>query len=283
MMLARIRVVGIALTASVIAVMVPAPAAAVSDQAGEIQVSTDGVTFGAQYPGSLFDSIAHLVPGDADNEVFYLRNSGNAPGYLRLTLRDVTSTDSDFAHALTVAASTPGITGEPVVAGSVDPCWVLLDRQRLEPGERVGVTTTLALGNLDGQAGQGATAGMVIRVSLSDSSTGALSPTDCEGGGTDVSVLRPASGNRPGNAATSNPPVGQSVASPENASNEAGGDLPVLNLPGGIVIDPNTWHLYEEYLVLILFASLALGSGWFMMVARRRRRNEGEEETDVTA
>ena len=274
---------GVVILAAALAISTQSEPAPSWAAAGDIQVSPDGVTFSNQYPGSLFDSIGHLVPGDTDAEMFYLRNSGNAAGFLRLTVRDVVSTNTDFAQALTVTASTPGYPGEPVVVGSVNPCWVLLERHRVEPGETVGVTAQLALGDLHGQAGQGATAGMVIRVSLSDTSAGTLPPTDCGGAGTDVSVLPTPSSTGSGTGAASNPPLGPSVSATGDRSDEAVGDLPVLNLPGGIVIDPNTWHLHEEYLVLILLASLILGSGWFMMVARRRRRADGEAETDVTA
>ena len=252
--------------------------------AGAIELSDDGVSFGSAYPGTLLDSLGPMIPGDSGQETFFLRNTGDAPGFLRVTLRDVTFTDTDFAQALTITTSTVARAGDPVVLGSVNPCWVLVEGQKVGVGETVAVTTTLALGNLDGLAGQGATANAVLRVSLDDTSAGALPSTDCGGAGTDIPVLPPASRNTPGHGSTIVPtiPPAAPLAS-EQAPNEAGGDLPVLNLPGGIVIDPNTWHLFEEFLVLVLFASAVLGAGWFMIVARRRRRREDEAETDVVA
>ncbi|MEX1079015.1 MAG: hypothetical protein WED09_07910 [Homoserinimonas sp.] len=231
----------------------------------------------------MLDSIGPMIPGDTGRETFFLRNTGDAPAFLRVTLREVTSDDTDFLHALTISASTPTRAGTPVVLGAVDPCWVLVKGQTIGVGETVAVTAVLSLGNLDGMAGQGATARALLRVSLDDISAGIPPPTDCGGAGVDVPILSPPRSAAAPGAAAAVPQAGSESGAQQEADGEASADLPVLNLPGGIVIDPNTWHLHEEYLVLILLTSLALGSGWFMIVARRRREHEDQSETDVMA
>lgn len=258
------------------------PTAAVA-AAGVVEVSDDGWTFGAAYPGALFDDVALLVPGDSQQQVFYVRNSGTEAGFLRVTLRDVAFTNTDFADALTVTARTAGQPGSPASLLTANPCWVLLEGPTVAPGEVVRVTAGLSLAQLHGMAGQGASAALAIGVELSDTSAGSLPPTACGSPSTQI----PAVPGRPGSATSGSQaqsgigsgdsaPAGDGDSQP-GAGAEAGGDLPVLNLPGGIVIDPNTWHLYEELLVLVLVAATMLGSGWFMMVAWLRRRRIDEE------
>jgi hypothetical protein len=254
----------------------PAPAAAAS---GIIEVSDNGVNFSSTYSGALFDDLTRLVPGDSQQSVFYVRNASSETGMLRITLGDVTVTDTDYADALTVSASTNGYTGIAATVLSANPCWVLLEGQVVGPGQIVAVTATMMLGELHGKAGQGASAGLTIGVALSDAAVGALPPTEC--GRTDVPIPvipQPAPTNRPGaDGSTTGGEVGAAVDEAQVIP-----DLPVLNLPGGIRIDPNTWHLYEELLVLVLIGASVLGGGWFAFLAWRRRHGE-EEESDVIA
>jgi hypothetical protein len=48
-------------------------------------------------------------------------------------------------------------------------------------------------------------------------------------------------------------------------------------VPGsGVTVDPNTWHLYQELLVLLMVLALILGSLSYLVVAwLRRRRTTG--------
>jgi hypothetical protein len=251
------------------------PAAA----AGEVLVSPDGNAFSTVYPGTLFDGIARFVPGDTDQESFYVRNGGSEPGHLRITLKDVVAADADFADALTVSASTVGQAGPAATMLLANPCWVLLQGVTLGAGETVKVTTTLALGDLHGQAGQGATAEFALGVALSSADV-ALPPTHC--GITDMTVPgAPQSSSRgtgtPGAAPA--PPSGSTVTPP--VATEP--DLPVLNLPGLLGIDPNTWRLFEEYFVFLLIGGFIAGTAWFAVVARRRRKNEADLEPEEGA
>lgn len=277
---AVLAIVGI--TVLITAMTPPAPAAAA---VGVVEVSDTGTTFGATYPGALFDDIALLVPGDSQQQVFYVRNSGTEAGFLRLTLKGVAYSDTDFADALTVTARTAAHQGKPANLLSADPCWVLLEGQTVSPGAVVPVTADLVLGQLNGKAGQGATAALAIGVELSDTTAGSLPPTACGSPSAEVPVLPgPSTSTAPAAQAQPGSGFGQGGSQIEGGSQPGAGDvLPVLNLPGGIVIDPNTWHLYEEFLVLVLVAASALGSGWFMMVAWLRRRKKADEESEVIA
>jgi hypothetical protein len=251
---------------------------------GTIDVSSDGIGYRPALPGALFGPHVELVPGDSESARFYLRNSGDEAGHLRITMREVASTDSDFAGALTVSASTSAIAGDPISIAAASPCWVLLEQAELAPGEVLPITTTVALGNLDGVAGQGATAHFALRVTLGDAALASLPPTDCGGQGTDVVVLPDARRTMIGTALVIHPVADTAVAglpipqAPTTATGVVEG-LPTLSLLATAEVDPNTWHLGEELLVLVLCAALLLGSGWFLAVAWRRRRrltNTGE-------
>ncbi len=147
--------------------------------AGTIQVSDDGVTWGAAYPGVLFDGIAKIVPGDTQSETFYLRNSGPDDGYLRITARDVSGT-AVLLQNLSAAASVPAKPGSPVNLSVVAPCWVLNEGIFLAAGSTVAVTANLNFDFSATNITQDATATFNIGVSLTDTAV-ALPPTDCGG------------------------------------------------------------------------------------------------------
>jgi len=245
--------------------------------AGAIDVSSDGVHYSSSYPGALFDSHVAMVPGDSRSKTFYVRNSGNEAGILRITMEDVVVNDPDFADALTLSVSTTGHGGTAASVSKAKPCWELLEGQRIGAGESVVVTTTVALGNLDGLAGQGATASMTMKASLSATAAAPASSTTCSSGpSSDVVALAPTAGT-PRSLTTLATPVEASTAT-QPQTPEANTQLPTLAVPGsGATVDPNTWRLYQELLVLLMVLALILGSLLYLVVAwlRRRRSTNG--------
>jgi hypothetical protein len=244
--------------------------------AGIIDVSSDGVSYSSNYPGALFDPHVAMVPGDSQSKVFYVRNSGNEAGILRITMEDVSASDIDFANALTVSVSTAGFSGAPASISKANPCWELLDGKSIGPGQSVAVTTEVALGDLNGLAGQGATAGMVMRASLSAPAAAPLGSTACSSGpSSDVVALAPAAGAARQLTTLAQP--GEAAASTTAQAPEANTQLPTLAVPGsGVTVDPNTWHLYQELLVLLMVLALILGSlSYLVMAWLRRRRTTG--------
>lgn len=276
-------VAAITLSVGVIAV---APAPAAHAAGGSIEISTDGVTFVSNLSGSLFTDIATMVPGDSQSANFYVRNSGNQAGFLRITLRDVVSTDAHLASALTVSASVPGFVGAPVAVDTATPCRVLTEGLVLAPGQTATVATSAALGDLLGQNGQGGNADFAIRVALSDATPGSLPPTDC--GPNDITTPDPTVPGitvpgTPGGGTGGGQGTGGAVQPDEDDTAaivpEVDTELPVLPFPELLGIDPNTWRLYQELLVFVLFGALIVGAGTFWIVAARRRRRD-EEEND---
>ncbi|MBF0671098.1 MAG: hypothetical protein IR160_00760 [Salinibacterium sp.] len=236
-----------------------------------MEVSASGTAYSETYGGALFDSLGAVVPGERRTETVYLRNTGDQAGFLRIVLEDVTFDDLDFANALTLQASVGTQAGIQTALSLAQPCWVLSEGAVLRPGESVRVDTNLVFGNLDGQMGQGATARFSLGIALSDTTPGSLSPTDCGSPDVSVPVLQGPRAATPRNPQSILDPS-QTVPMPDAA--EEPGDLPVLNLPGGLTIDPNTWNLGEQWLVLFLVGGLLGGGAWFAIVKRRRREEE---------
>jgi hypothetical protein len=249
--------------------------------ADEVQLSPDGTSFSSTYPGTLFGNIARYVPGDTDQETFFVRNGGPTPGHLRVTLTDTMSSDTDFADAFTVSASTVNQPGSTASLLSASPCWVLLEGVVLGVGETVAVTTDVALGDLHGLAGQGASAEFSIGVALYGSAV-SLPPTHC--GAVNVTVPGTTQPPRPGAPGQQGSAPLLPGADPEIPTGGGGpSDLPVLNLPELLGIDPNTWQLFEEYFVLVLIGAFIVGTAWFGFVAWHRRKNETEPDTEGAA
>jgi len=267
---------------------VPANAAA---GVGVVEVSNDGVSFSDSYPGVMFDDITLLVPGDSQNNTVYIRNSGDAAGYLRIILRDADYSDQKFADALTVTTRTAGTTGRAVAISSVNPCQVTHEGTLIEPGEVVTVLATLALGNLNGTDGQGATASFALGVTLYDATSGTLPATSCgtagsggtdAGGGTIIPGTPPTAGGTVTTGSLST--TGSSFVSVPNPGShpfpataeivdEATGSGILRTLASTFHLDPNTWRLYQEYLVLILVLAAMTGAGISWIVGRRARRD----------
>ncbi|MHA6667621.1 hypothetical protein ACX3O0_01995 [Homoserinimonas sp. A447] len=267
----RLIAPGVALGLVLTGLATASPAAAAP---GGVEVSPDGVSYNSTYSGALFTSLANLVPGDNDESLFYLRNSSTEPGFLRITLRDVVTSNSDFANALNLGVSTPGHVGTPVTILEANPCWVLLEGQVVAPGEVVRVTTSLSLGDLRGQAGQGATANAALSVALTGT-VQQLPPTECGRSGTVLPVV-PQQPARPSMSGVGGSGAAAEGDAPPTAAGSPDTDLPVLNVPEFLGIDPNTWRLFEEYLVLVLIGASVLGGAVFLVVRRWSKKAEAE-------
>lgn len=173
------------MVAALLGLAVAAAPAVGARAAGTVQVSHDGVTFGAAYPGVLFDGISTIIPGDTQSEVFYLRNSGPDAGFVRLVLHDTTG-DRALTDSLSLRASVPSRAGPAVVLSAAAPCWVLNEGIFLAAGATVAVTAVLAFDATAGNSTQGSAADFGIGVSLTDTAV-ALPPTEC--GGSDATIL----------------------------------------------------------------------------------------------
>ena len=280
MRLAPRRAFGIA-TAALLTLVIGATPASAATGVGVVELSDDGVNFASSYPGAVFDSIAWLTPGDSQTETIYVRNTGSAAGYLRITMRDVSFSDTHYADALTVTTSTPSNAGAAQAISGASPCLVTNEGVLVAAGQTVPVTASLNLGDLTGTQGQGATASLSLRFTLSDATPGSLPATHCGNTGTTIPLTptTPGSGSSSGMTATgagttSALPVPTPSPSPivgDDGANTASDLTPTF--PAGFGLDPNSWRLYQEYLVLILFLAVLVGAGISWIAGRRTRKD----------
>src|SRR5690606_12093870 len=151
----------------------------------------------------------------------------------------VTFSSAVLGDAMQLGISLGGIDGAPAALSSARPCQVLFEGE-LAAGQARPVVATVSLGDLSGTQGQGESAQFSIGIQLSDASLGDRPLTDCGSPGTVVEITEFDS-----RVAT--------IAS-----------LGVL---------PNTWQLFEEYLVPLFVAALFVGvtAHWFLMWWQRRR------------
>jgi hypothetical protein len=247
---------------------------------GIVEVSNDGVNFTRTYTPPIFENIAHLSPGDSQSETIYVRNSGTVAGYLRITMREVTYSDQHYGDALTVTTSTPSTPGIAKAISSANPCQTTNEGTLVGPGAVVPVVATLALGALSGTDGQGATASLALRFGLSDSTPGSLPATNCGSAGATVPVTPSAPGATRSSASSATVPGKTAVLtpspSPVAASTEDAGTGPLPAWLSTFTLDPNTWRLYQEYLVLILFLAALIGAGISWFAGRRSRKDAGD-------
>ena len=165
-----------AIAAVVLAAGLVLGSASGASAAGIVEVSSDGSAWSSSLGGGLFSTAPELVPMSTASATFWVRNSAPDPGYLRLTVDNLNWTGAQYSSALSMAASVPGTTGSPLALGSASGCMVLLDGVLLAAGQSVKVTTTLALGDLQGQSGQSGLAAMNIGVGLEQATGGPPAP-----------------------------------------------------------------------------------------------------------
>ncbi|MGV8913146.1 MAG: hypothetical protein ACOH14_11100 [Rhodoglobus sp.] len=259
--------------------MLGATPASAASGAGVVEVSDDGINFSRTYSAIVFDNIAWLSPGDSQSETIYVRNTGTVDGYLRITMREVRFSDQHYGNALNLTTSTPAIAGTAKAISSANPCQVVHEGTILAPGDIVPVATALALGNLSGTDGQGATASLALRFTLSDTTPGTLPPTQCDSTGTTVPLTPTSHGASHPSAPAGTLSGALIVPAPSPSATPAtqpggatdNGALPAV--PSVFSLDPNTWRLYEEYLVLILVLAAMIGAGISWFVGRRSRKD----------
>ncbi|HRN29681.1 MAG TPA: hypothetical protein PK890_08285 [Terrimesophilobacter sp.] len=213
--------------------------------AGELEVSPDGTSWGTQLADPLFSDLA-LVPRGSASSQFTVRNASGDDAFLRIVLQDVTYSSAVLGDAMQLGVALGGVDGAPAGLSSANPCQVLFEGE-LAAGQARPVVTTVSLGDLSGTQGQGETASFSIGIQLSDESLGGLAPTDC--------------------------------GSPDTVIEITEFDSRVATIASlGVV--PNTWQLFEEYFVLLLFAALGVGvaAQWFLTWWLRRRHDRDEEQ-----
>ncbi|MBI5161757.1 MAG: hypothetical protein HY996_10160 [Micrococcales bacterium] len=243
-----------------------------------ISVSLDGVSYAPSLSAPLFGA-SRLVPNDAITRSFWVRNDAPSAGYLRLTLRDPTTTNVDFADALSLRADLDGWPGETVALQSARPCSRLSEGPVIAAGTAARVDLTAALGDLDGLHGQGGTAAFTVVVSLSGEPQG-LGRSGCPTLGSSIAGfpgLGSGEGRRAarGTAVFGTSPSGWLPLSDGGSTITVEGGSPTTTpapLPTRrLVASANTGRFYQEWDVALWLAALLLGGFGTQLLGRRRR------------
>ncbi|WP_368499422.1 hypothetical protein [Herbiconiux sp. A18JL235] len=184
-------------------------AAATTTTEPGVEVSSDGTRFSGSLDLPLFESTPTVVPGDSVARTLWVRNAGELPGVLRLSVVDGWWTSDAFAdelllsaeagHALSGAvadsgAGSPDTVAVPLTRGGE--CAVLLSGGVLEPGGTVAVRVAVTFAaSATGRTGHDAHAGFDLVAGLRDPSDPDADADGCSGGAV-VSALpdRPSAG-----------------------------------------------------------------------------------------
>ena len=132
-----------------------------------VAVSGDGHVYTREY-SRLFDGHI-LVPDERASDTFVVRNSGETSGYLRIVLTAVDIPNQDARDALTISVATAAHPGILRPVADARPCLTLLAGPAIAPGQSLGVTTVLAMGDLTGTRGQHVPIGFRLQIMLSES------------------------------------------------------------------------------------------------------------------
>lgn len=259
-----------AITSGLAALLVLSSATPALAAGGELELSADGTAFSATAPGPLFDSLDRLVPRDTREASIWVRNTAATDANLRVTITGSTWTDTAFAEALSVRASTPGVAGVAYTVASTAQCRVLLYGVLLEAGDAVELTVTLTVGDLGGSTGQSADLRVDIGVALFEAPAGVSS--GCEGA-TPVPLVAPRGGAKQPQPAPS--------VTPAAAATESTG-IQVVTSPRFIELLTNTIAGFN--LSILSWAAFAVIAGavlYIVMGAVRSRRGLADTDEEL--
>jgi hypothetical protein len=245
---ARRRVIAaLAFATVVVGAVLPAGAA---NAAVPIELSTQGVVWNTSLPGGLFDGFAGAVPGDSVTRSFYVKNPTDLSVTMKVRATDVVPGTNNLGQSITVLGAVPGhALAAPVTLASLTDCATLAPDVVLAGGAVTRVTITLAMLDVSGSLAQAADGGFDVLLTMQDNAAGAPA-TSCDGAG----VANGGGTANGGGASTTQPAATGSRASRSGPLAFTGVDI----------------------VVPIELAILLLGVGLFILIVRRRRK-ENEE------
>jgi len=241
------------------------PSAAVAAPTSDaLEISVDGVEFAASFAGSLFVEAPTLVPHGGADVTFSVRNAAESGGVLSLELRHATWTDLEFARALRVQATAGSVAGGSPRLSSGASCVALVTGVPLRAGATLPIRLELRLGDLEGLAGQEASAQFNLAVTLTGD---ARAEPACAGTPDLVIPVVPSdAGGEPSTTA--------GVTDTIEASS-GGRTVPEGRLQPWDTVGLNT--VTDWFAQFVVMAGGTLAGVLLWIVIRRRRRRESEE------
>lgn len=190
-----------AITIAVLAALVIGPIPAARALEGRLQFSTDGTTWTAALPRSLFDGDVVLVPGGAVSTTLHIRSTAETPGVLSTALTNVRVSDENAGKYFGVSATSDAGTGiDGTGAGLARSAVTELGTHTpigspltLAPGQSAQFTLTIDLElRLDGTGAQNSDIGLDLAITFTDAAgrgEGEAAPGGTDEGGTDPQVI----------------------------------------------------------------------------------------------
>jgi len=227
------------------ALLIASPAAATTRQ---LELSTDGSTWSSSIPGTLFDALPMLVPGDSVSRTLYVRNAGSTAGLLRLDAVDVRISNADFARSLRVDAAVDAASLASVDLGGTAACITVLPMGRIAAGAVAVVEITLGFDENAPMPTQDSTADFSLLLSVSEDLGQQAPAAGCPVDGIELPTLPfPDGGGSGAGAAGGGPVVGGTDAvtvAPPAAQTADGAGLaftgvtavPLLTTAGGLLL-----------------------------------------------
>ncbi|MET0161218.1 MAG: hypothetical protein ABW204_01060 [Microbacteriaceae bacterium] len=238
------RILAAALTAAAVlgGLLVASPASATTTR--QLELSTDGRTWSSSIPGTLFDALPVIVPGDSVSRTLYVRNAGATAGLLRLDAVDVRISNADFAESLRVGATIEAASlGSTDLGGSSD-CITVLPSGRIAAGAVATVEITLGFDENAPMPTQDSTADFSLLLSVSEDIGQTAPSAGCPDEGIELPTLPFPEGE--GGAGTGDPGAGGSASAPPSAQPAATSGsglaltgatvLPLLATSGGLLL-----------------------------------------------
>ncbi len=210
-----------------------------------LEISVAGSAFAPIATQDLFTAARNLVPGDRISSQFTVRNDSPNRQLLSVALGDSSSSSRIVLDSLSVRAVIPGSTTSPAMAlSTAKGCTTLVTSAPIAAGGEMLVTVGLSLAAaLTGTAAQNGLASSHLIVGLSDPSGGSTSQTLCE--------------------AARHP-------------HPTGGQVTPVTPSGGL---PQTGSDILPWLALAM--ALTAGGATFLVAARRRRGEDGDEDGPI--
>ncbi|QJU53872.1 hypothetical protein SCB71_11710 [Herbiconiux sp. KACC 21604] len=194
-LLTVVLITGVLLMATLVGAAGGTGAAAATTTESGVEVSSDGARFSRSLDLPLFQAAPTVVPGDSVTRTLWVRNSGELPGVLRLSVVDGWWTSAAFAEELLLSAEPAGVAapagGAELAPSSTDAvplargaeCAVLLSGGQLDPGETVALQISVTFAaSATGRTGHDAEAGFDLVAGLRDPADPTAGSDDCAGG-----------------------------------------------------------------------------------------------------
>jgi hypothetical protein len=177
------------LMAAVLALVTVAPASATTTAtapASFLEFSTNGTSWSAAAPSSLFPGGVNLTPGDSKTATIYVRSTRTDPTTLSASMSQVVTSDPGFGAVMTIGAASALGRSWSKPASALPSCQPIFTKMLVATDQVVPLSLTLAMSpSAVGVQGQKSWIRFTLLLGLADAGAPLLS-NDCPSSATAV-------------------------------------------------------------------------------------------------